>query len=147
MKTIKTSELVGTALDWVLARIEFAEEETIQLGFIDGLPCAYEDTDGKRIVIAYLTPGFLGPKGTPRAKRTHPDAWRYSPSSDWAQGGSLAQRELIGTVPPLDGLGWAAAYVRIGSFSYGATPLIAAMRCFVSNKLGDEVEVPDELFA
>lgn len=28
---------------------------------------------------------------------------------------------------------------------YGPTPLIAAMRCFVASKLGDEVEVPDEL--
>jgi hypothetical protein len=28
---------------------------------------------------------------------------------------------------------------------YGPTPLIAAMRCYVTSKLGDEVEVPDEL--
>jgi hypothetical protein len=28
---------------------------------------------------------------------------------------------------------------------YGPTPLIAAMRCYVASKLGDEVEVPDEL--
>lgn len=28
---------------------------------------------------------------------------------------------------------------------YGPTPLIAAMRCYVSSKLGDEVEVPKEL--
>ncbi len=27
----------------------------------------------------------------------------------------------------------------------GATPLIAAMRCFVTSKLGREVEVPEEL--
>ena len=27
----------------------------------------------------------------------------------------------------------------------GPTPLIAAMRCYVASKLGDEVEVPDEL--
>jgi len=25
------------------------------------------------------------------------------------------------------------------------TPLIAAMRCFVASRLGEEVEVPDEL--
>ena len=29
--------------------------------------------------------------------------------------------------------------------SEGETRLIAAMRCFVASKLGDEVEVPDEL--
>jgi len=27
----------------------------------------------------------------------------------------------------------------------GSTPLIAAMRCFVASKLGDEVEIPKEL--
>ena len=29
--------------------------------------------------------------------------------------------------------------------AFGPTPLIAAMRCFVASKLGDEVDVPDEL--
>jgi hypothetical protein len=28
---------------------------------------------------------------------------------------------------------------------FGDTPLIAAMRCYVASKLGDEVEVPAEL--
>ena len=27
----------------------------------------------------------------------------------------------------------------------GPTPLIAAMRCYVASKLGDEVDVPEEL--
>ena len=27
----------------------------------------------------------------------------------------------------------------------GPTPLIAAMRCFAASRLGDEVDVPDEL--
>lgn len=30
---------------------------------------------------------------------------------------------------------------------YGATPLIAAMRCFVASKLGEEVEIPEALCA
>jgi hypothetical protein len=30
---------------------------------------------------------------------------------------------------------------------HGHTPLIAAMRCYVASKLGDEVEIPDELLA
>ena len=29
--------------------------------------------------------------------------------------------------------------------SYGPTPLIAAMRCYVASKVGDEVDIPDEL--
>jgi hypothetical protein len=28
---------------------------------------------------------------------------------------------------------------------HGPTPLIAAMRCYVASKLGDEVEIPEEL--
>jgi hypothetical protein len=32
-----------------------------------------------------------------------------------------------------------------GFFQKGPTPLIAAMRCYVTLKLGDEVEVPEEL--
>ena len=28
---------------------------------------------------------------------------------------------------------------------YGETPLVAAMRCYVASKLGDEVDVPEEL--
>ena len=28
---------------------------------------------------------------------------------------------------------------------YGPTPLIAAMRCYCCAKLGDEVDIPDEL--
>ena len=31
------------------------------------------------------------------------------------------------------------------TYGYGPTPLIAAMRCYVASKLGDEVEVPVEL--
>jgi hypothetical protein len=27
----------------------------------------------------------------------------------------------------------------------GPTPLIAAMRCYVASKLGDEVDIPEEL--
>ena len=29
--------------------------------------------------------------------------------------------------------------------AFGATPLIAAMRCYVASKLGDEIDVPKEL--
>jgi hypothetical protein len=28
---------------------------------------------------------------------------------------------------------------------FGPTPLIAAMRCFVASRLGDEVDIPEEL--
>jgi hypothetical protein len=28
---------------------------------------------------------------------------------------------------------------------YGPTPLIAAMRCYVASKMGDEIELPEEV--
>jgi len=31
------------------------------------------------------------------------------------------------------------------AFGYGSTPLVAAIRCYVTSKLGDEVEVPNDL--
>ena len=43
---------------------------------------------------------------------------------------------------------WSAFVWRNGDNSghmTGPTPLIAAMRCFVASKLGDEVDIPKEL--
>jgi hypothetical protein len=82
-------------------------------------------------------------------------AW-YTPSTDWAQGGSIIEREMIQLTPrcminPLHG--WAAAYRSFDEDDdvcalfrrRGKTPLIAAMRCYVASKLGDDVDVPEEL--
>jgi hypothetical protein len=64
--------------------------------------------------------------------------WRYNPSTDWTQGGPIIEREGIALIP-----GWTAE--RPGFSADGNTPLIAAMRCYVASKLGDEVEIPEEL--
>jgi hypothetical protein len=85
----------------------------------------------------------------------------FDPSSNWAQGGPIIEREKLG-------VWWATHYVDDEGVEYGnhwyaepgctddnadkpyrvatgPTPLIAAMRCYVVNKLGDEVEVPNEM--
>lgn len=85
----------------------------------------------------------------------------YAPTTDWAQGGPIIEREKIG-------VWWATHTVDAEGTEYGnhwyaepgmtdenadksytcmtgPTPLIAAMRCFVASKLGDEVDVPEEL--
>ena len=67
----------------------------------------------------------------------------YSPTTDWAQGGPIIEREKITTSDALDA--WAAGY-RGTLTHFGPTPLIAAMRCYVASKLGDEVEIPKELY-
>jgi hypothetical protein len=78
----------------------------------------------------------------------------YAPSTDWAQGGPIIEREKIGIqrcIRACEYHGWLA--LKDYSFeasvpeetTWGDTPLIAAMRCYVASKLGDEVEIPTEL--
>jgi hypothetical protein len=67
-------------------------------------------------------------------------------SSNWAQGGAIIEGEGI-SLDKVSETMWIAFRREGPAFSEesGPTPLIAAMRCFVASKLGDEVEVPDEL--
>lgn len=92
-------------------------------------------------------------KGTPAAGR---DYWpEYS--TNWAQSGPIIEREELcigyahqcdpAYVPLIDPAVRCWARTTAGGFlSYGEAPLIAAMRCYVASKLGDDVEVPSELF-
>lgn len=64
-------------------------------------------------------------------------------STDWLWGGQIIEREGISIYRMTSD--WSAAYIPSGAAQDGPTPLIAAMRCLVAAKLGDEVEVPDEL--
>ena len=64
-------------------------------------------------------------------------------STNWAQGGPIIERERIDVLYEHD-LRWIAVPQK-GIESYGPTPLIAAMRCYVASKLGDEVDIPEEL--
>ena len=74
-------------------------------------------------------------------------------STDWAQGGPIIEREEISIyheIPAMRDSIWQArpslsAKGAGGRWGIGPTPLIAAMRCFVASKLGDEVEIPEEL--
>ena len=71
----------------------------------------------------------------------------YKPSTDWAQGGPIIEREAIQLTPD-EYTGTWAAYMTNGGEPYegtGKTPLIAAMRCYVASKMGDEIEIPTEL--
>lgn len=68
-------------------------------------------------------------------------------STDWAVAGPIIEREGIAVWKPFDKSRgeWKAHYSLTQCEQTGPTPLIAAMRCFVANRLGDEVEVPEEL--
>ena len=113
---MKTSELSGVALDWAVAKCEpNPENVTHQNGVI----------------------------------RRQPVQYVFSPSIDWAQGGPIIEREGL-TVEYLHDSRWIARHPIAKRhsrpiFGEGTTPLIAAMRCYVASKLGDEVEIPEEL--
>lgn len=117
---IKTSELTGAALDWAVGSTsEVWEPEDLMANL-------QEDDDGSY----------------------------YGPSTNWAQGGPIIEYACIElSVAPCGYMGvtpgaW-LAFKGGADFNMiegeGRTPLIAAMRCYVASKLGDEVEVPDEL--
>jgi len=66
----------------------------------------------------------------------------YEPATDWAQGGPIIERE--GITLTHQQTQW-VAQTDDDVFAYGPTPLIAAMRCYVASRLGDSVNVPEEL--
>jgi hypothetical protein len=78
----------------------------------------------------------------------------FCPSTDWAQGGPIIEREKI-TLDAAMGDVWRAKMEYTNDDSLrpqwseedGPTPLIAAMRCYVASKLGDDIEIPKEVTA
>ena len=114
--TVETSELIGLALDWAVAkcegrRIEFNYQYTEEIRF-DGW-------------------WQLGP-----------NHWQplNSYSANWTQGGPIIERENIDLMK-VGSVLWRAD---CGSAYHGPTPLIAAMRCYVASKLGDAIQIPKE---
>jgi hypothetical protein len=71
--------------------------------------------------------------------------WGFNPSEKWAQGGPIIEREGISVMlkqsNPL--MVWIATYNN--PWVSGPTALVAAMRCYVTSKLGDDVDIPQEL--
>jgi len=72
------------------------------------------------------------------------DEGRCLYSTDWAIGGPIIYREGISWHCGNKSNWHAYAYGSADNFS-ATTPLIAAMRAFAASKMGDTVEVPDEL--
>jgi len=76
----------------------------------------------------------------------------FQPSTNWAQSGPIIEREEISITNDAEGR-WIGAIDNPeagGEWDWrwnrvGPTPLIAAMRCYVASKLGDTVEIPEEL--
>ena len=129
----RTSELVGAHLDLAVALT--GEWSTAHELF----PTMTLDPTFSGARIAELSSGpvcLLVPRNPMRQ-----DPERYSPSTDWGIGGPIIERERL-CVAFTSG-GWRGLMSGDNQFpSFGPTPLIAAMRCFVAGKLGEEGELP-----
>lgn len=126
---IKTSELTGAALDWVVAKLETKETSSVVdlYKLVDGLWVQHYkhqySTDwsqgGPIIERENIDTRKTYNSGVPS---TNPyDAWKAQMTF---KNGKLVAGEF---------------------FDYGQTPLIAGLRCYVASELGDEVDIPEEL--
>ncbi len=116
---MKTSELTGAALGWAVAIAEGITPIAVKKKYSEG----------------YIIYG--------RPTATIPLEY----STNWAQGGPIIEREAI-TVSegsPVAGLEWMACDRGSTHIQHGPTYLIAAMRCYVASKLGDDINIPEEL--
>ena len=88
----------------------------------------------------------------PRREYGVMELWEIGSDCDWGWFGPIIQREKI-SIEYMAGAGdagadvWVATRIEHPAFSeeQGPTALVAAMRCYVASKLGDEVEIPDGL--
>ncbi len=117
---IKVSEAKDKVLDYLVAKCEGAENFRF-----DSVACWWFTLNG---VDRVLSSGWSTQQN-------------FNPSSDWAQGGPIIEREYVNIT--YDDV-WTAEDVD-GGVQWGGTPLTAAMRCYVASKLGDTVEIPEEL--
>lgn len=120
MVACKVSQASGPALDWMVAK-------ALGFGpFSDGISWLIDDLGVYKQVPRY--------------------------STDWSQGGPIIEQEG-GTLWATVAAGWRCkarydyAKDAEGPTLIGPTALTAAMRCFVVSRLGDVVEIPEELLS
>ena len=132
---VETKNLTGPALDWAVAKCE--QKPLVFRG-------RKWPTDGTATV--EYAPWAVHPvvNGSGQFVASLCNS-TYSPSTDWNQGGPIIEREDIAMWPDQEG-GWFASTDQGKSMDYhGETALIAAMRCYVASKLGDTVDISEEL--
>ena len=78
------------------------------------------------------------------------DVEYYTPSSDWLEGGPIIEREALDVncytmnFPSCEHT-WEVRDPYWEHSHISQSLLVAAMRCYVASKLGDEIDVPNEL--
>jgi hypothetical protein len=168
MKTINVTEATGAALDWLVAKCE--GHDVVILTVQEQRDRWFEDVPPEKL--AKETREYdlhFAPLARPEIRIKSDDGYKRTPhhseapmlygegiakfqySTSHAQGGPIIHRDKISVLwRPERSVYWAcyggqdpADEEVLGAD--GATYLEAAMRCRVMAKLGEEVEVPDEL--
>ena len=133
---VLTKDLIGAQLDWMVAK------------------CGGELYPRGCVRLHYSRFFTIDPGDSETS-----DAWRkYGPSTDPAQGHLIIEREKINIEWWNTSKSWHACcnealqyddkgeFIDGSNFHFsGPTPLIAAMRAFVASKLGDTIDIPEEL--
>jgi hypothetical protein len=121
---VKTADLIGPALDFAVRILV----EKVDIGCPANVPLAIEF-----LLMREAGDPFL------------------MPSTNWSQGGPIIER-LKGFQMKqwLESKPETCCEAHIHNYdgdwiTFGPTPLIAALRCYVASKLGDEVDVPESL--
>ena len=146
---MKTSDLQGAALDWAVAKCEGVETRNNKVVYF--VPHEAESDDELEFVCSADDDAHA----IEQCENAYPNCtvdrveWttRYEPSTDWAQGGPIIEREKISTSTDERGgwMAWIYDGLEMCYLEHGPNPLIAVMRCYVASKLGDEVNIPEEL--
>lgn len=132
MKTIKVSEATELQLDWLVAKC---------VNPAHGMVRTHQDNKDQWHVTL------------------HGERGNYAPSTDWAVGGPIIERE-VDTIERRVGYFYVNRFKRHkdrvnpdfsttpgdrNAWATGPTMLIAGLRCYVASKFGDTAEVPEEL--
>lgn len=135
-----TLNLTGPALAWAVAKAEGRLDSWIR--------------DPQRLDTSILDISIDKNTGLLMAWSSVKNAYEvYEPPENWSQGGPIIEREGIDLYYRSDTKSWSGAIWRDlkggGQLDHrvpnGPTPLVSAMRCFVTSRLGREIDIPKKL--
>jgi hypothetical protein len=117
--TTKTYNLSGPSLHWAVAHCRAIDDVSFKVQWRHG--CLWDESTG----------------------------YEYRPSYDWEQGGPIVEQALLCIDIGHDGVWLACSKQNYDDFPKficsGSSPLVAAMRCYVSSKVGSSINIPTEI--